>query len=82
MTKSEDDATTTFGLVRKNLALIVIIIAGVATWTETRLTVANHSVELQTVRQFFAPDKLKDFYRWQINVERDIKELQAPKVCK
>lgn len=73
------DGDVTWSAIRKNWPILLVIATLIAGGVRTEMNVATNDSRLVAVEKMLDTKELTQFTRWQVTIERDIKELQ--KIC-
>jgi hypothetical protein len=70
----------TWSAIRANWPILIIIATLIAGGVRTEMNIESNHSRLAHLERMLGSKELTSFAKWQVNVERDIKELK--KVCK
>ena len=65
----------TLGAIRQNWPILMVVAALIAGGVRTEMTTELHTQRLAVIEKMLDSKSLSDFARWQVGIERDIKEL-------
>lgn len=71
------DATWT--AIRQNWPILLVVASLIAGGVRTEMNISNNDMRLKAVERMLDTKELTGFARWQVHVERDIKELREGK---
>ena len=66
----------TLGAIRANWPILMVVAALIAGGVRTEMTPELHTQRLRVIEKMLDSKSLSDFARWQVGIERDIKELR------
>lgn len=72
--------------VRANWPILMVVVAGIVTWTEARMTVATLDEKMRHFEKLLSRDQFTEFAKWQeaqnwINRAQDEKLARMEKSC-
>lgn len=74
---SEQEHDITWEAIRTNWPIILAIVIAVGSWIKLEMSIQSAQSRIESIESLFDHAALREFARWQVNIERDIRELRG-----